>query len=141
MRQLTQRNIQTLTDGKRHWSEKKKHLIRIAKQIGIIIKSDEELKYLIEVHCVNEDKRLTREFFLKSKTGEIMSEFTPTDVKGNFDVVTEPIIGNKYHISWAYSGARFKLIRIENEYCFLDNPRYKRDTLLKCKISELRALR
>jgi len=138
---LTQKQIYQLTEGKKHWSEKKQHLIKLAKNFGITISTDEELKYLIENHCPNEERRIKKQFFIDSQTGKRKTHLTPTDIKGDFTKITHPVIGVKYHISWAFSGAVFKLVKVEGDTCYLDNPKYKRDTLLKCKVSELRGLR
>ena len=140
-RPLTQKQIYQLTEGKKHWSEKKQHLIKLAKNFGITITNDEELKYLIEVHCINEDKRIRKQFFIDSQTGKRRNHLTPTDVKGDFTKIIRPVIGVKYHISWAFSGAVFVLKKIEGDTCYLDNPKYKRTRLLTCKVSELRGLR
>jgi hypothetical protein len=140
-RPLTQKQIFALTDGKKHWSEKKQHLIKLAKNFGITITTDDDLKYLIEVHCQNEEKRIKKQFFIDSQTGKRKTHLTPTDVKGDFTKITRPVIGVKYHISWAFSGAVFKLVKVEGDTCYLDNPKYKRKQLLTCKISELRGLR
>lgn len=140
-RPLTQKKIFALTDGKKHWSDKKQHLIKLAKNFGITITTDDELKYLIEVHCPNEEKRIKKQFFIDSQTGKRKTHLTPTDVKGGFTIITNPVIGVKYHISWAFSGAVFKLVKVEGDTCYLDNPKHKRETLLKCKVSELRGLR
>lgn len=140
-RPLKQKQIYQLTEGKKHWSEKKQHLIKVAKNFGITISTDEELKYLIEIHCPNEERRIKKQFFIDSQTGKRKTHLTPTDVKGDFTKITRPVIGVKYHISWAFSGAVFKLVKVEGDTCYLDNPKYKRDTLLKCKVSELRGLR
>jgi hypothetical protein len=138
---LTKNQIFVLTEGKKHWSEKKQHLIKLAKSFGITISSETELQYLIEHHCPNEEKRIKKQFFIDSQSGKIKTHLTPTDVKGYFDKITNPIIGANYHISWAFSGAVFKLVKIQGDTCFLDNPKYKRKQLLTCKISELRGLR
>lgn len=139
---LTTNQIFILTNGrKKHWSEKKDYLIGKAKNFGIKISSDEELKYLIEIHCPNEDKRIKKQFFIDSQTGKRKTYLTPTDVKGDFEKVTSAVVGEKYHISWAFSGAVFVLKKIEKDICYLDNPKYKRDRLLTCKLSELRQLR
>ncbi len=138
---LSQKQIFQLTEGKKHWSEKKHHLIKLAKNFGITITNDDELQYLIEVHCPNEDMRIRKKFFDDSKSGKIKTRFTPTDVKGDFIKITTPVIGVKYHISWAFSGAVFKLVKVEGDICYLDNPKHKRKELLTCKISELRGLR
>ncbi len=140
-RQLTQNQIYQLKYGKKHWSEKKQHLIKLAKNFGISINNDEELKELVEVHCTNEENRIKKQFFIDSQTGKIKTHLTPTDVKGDFIKITQPIIGVKYHISWAFSGAVFKLVKIEGNTCYLDNPKYKRKQLLTCKLDELRGLR
>ena len=140
LKSLTQNQIFKLTTGK-HWSEKKRHLIKLAKNFGIVIETDEQLKYLIEVHCPNEEERIKKQFFIDSQTGKRKTHLTPTDVKGDFIKINRPVIGVKYHISWAFSGAVFKLVKIEGDICYLDNPRHKRKQLLTCKISELRGLR
>lgn len=140
-KQLTRNQIYALTLGKRHWSDKKPFLIKTAKSFGIHIQSDEELRYLIEVHCPNEEKRIRKQFFIDSQTGKRKTHLTPTDVKGDFILVGKPIVGKRYHISWAFSGAVFVLKRIEGDICYLDNPRNKRTNLLTCKTSELRGLR
>lgn len=138
---LTKNQIFTLTNGKKHWSEKKQHLLKLAKNYGIKISTDDELQYLIEVICPRERKRIKREFFMDSQSGKRKTHLTPTDVKGNFEVSTEFIIDKKYHISWAFSGAVFVLKHIKGDICYLDNPKYKRKTLITCKKSELRELR
>jgi len=141
MKQLTRNQIRSLTDGSKHWTEKKEHLIKTAKSYGLYILSDEDLQILMEEHIPSEEVRLLGEFMDKSKSGALRNSFTPTDVKGDFKEVTEPIIGRKYHVSWAYSGAVFVLVKMEGSICYLDNPRHKRKQYLKCKISELRHLR
>lgn len=137
---LSQNQILALTGGK-HWSEKKQHLIKLAKNFGITISNDEELKYLIEVHCPNEEKRIKKQFFIDSQTGKRKTNLTPTDIIGDFLKINRPVIGVKYHISWAFSGAVFVLKKVEGDICYLDNPRNKRKQLLTCKVSELRGLR
>lgn len=137
-RPLTQNQIYLFTEGKKHWSDKKQHLIKLAKSFGITITTDEELKYLIEVHCTNEDKRIKKQFFIDSQTGKRKTHLTPTDVKGTFEKLETPICGKRYHISWAFSGAVFVLKKIEGDICYLDNPKRKRKQLLTCKVSELR---
>lgn len=140
-KRLTKKQICSLLDGKKHWSEKKGHLIKLARNFGIVINTDEELQYLIEKHCDNEWKRIEKQFFIDSQSGKRMTHLTPTDVKGGFTTITNPVIGVKYHISWAFSGAVFVLRKVEGDICYLDNPKNKRGTLLTCKLSELRGLR
>jgi len=70
---LTQNQINQLIGGK-HWSEKKQHLIKLAKNFGIVIETDEQLQYLIEVHCPNEEVRIKKQFFIDSQTGKIITE-------------------------------------------------------------------
>ena len=67
---------------------------------------------------------------MESKLGIRKTNLTPTDVKGDFDAITTPVINNKYHISWAFSGAVFKLVKVEGDVCYLDNPKYKRNFTL-----------
>lgn len=141
---LTQHQISALTEGKKHWSLKKKHLIGLCKSWGIIVseaKADGFLEWLFEMHIPREKKRLAREYFEKTQSGKIKNNLTPTDVKGDFVEVTNPKIGGLYHISWAFSGAYFRLVRIEGEIAYMDNPKHKRRELLKCKVSELRSTR
>jgi hypothetical protein len=138
---LSRKQINVLTEGKKHWSEKKDHLIKRAKNYGIIIQNDEELRELVEVHCPNEEKRIRREYFKDSLSGKRWNNITPTDVKGTFEKVDKPVIGQRYHISWAFSGAIFVLKKIEGDLCYLDNPKYKRDKLLTCKVEQLRKSR
>jgi hypothetical protein len=106
-----------------------------------VISTEEELKYLIEIHCPNEKLRIKNQFFIDSQTGKIKTHLTPTDVKGNFAKINNPVINEKYHISWAFSGAVFKLVKVEGDICYLDNPKYKRQQLITCKVTELRGLR
>lgn len=61
--------------------------------------------------------------------------------ENNFQKAENPVIGKRYHIAWAYSGAVFKLVRIEGDKCFLDNPKHKRENLLECNISDLLEVR
>lgn len=139
--QLTQNQIHQLTLSKKHWSKRKEYLIKLAKNFGVTINTDDELGYLIDVHCPNENKRLRRKFFNDSQSGKIRTHLTPTDVKGDFGKVVNPVIGVKYHLSWAFSGAVFKLVKVDGDTCYMDNPKHKRKELLVCKISELRKIR
>lgn len=52
-------------------------------------------------------------------------------------------IGQKYHVSWAYRGARFKLMELDPDgiHAYLDNPKYKRKKWLKVKVDDLRDTR
>lgn len=138
---LTQNQIRSLQEGKKHWSLKTKHITKLAKNFGITISTNEEICYLIEIVCPKEEARIKKQFFIDSQTGKRMTHLTPTDVKGNFTKIINPVIGVKYHISWAFSGAVFKLVKVEGDTCYLDNPKYKRKQLLTCKVSELRGLR
>jgi hypothetical protein len=137
---LTQKQIWQLTEGKKHWSAKEQYLIKLIKNFGYNV-MPEELGYFIEVVVPQEQARIKKQFFIDSQTGKRKTHLTPTDVKGDFTKITNPVVGVKYHISWAFSGAVFKLVKLEGDTCYLDNPKYKRETLLKCKVSELRGLR
>lgn len=141
---LTKKQVQTLmcecSNTKRHWTDKKPHIINIIKTFGYNI-SELELDYFINVHLKNEHDRLKKQYFIDSQTGKIKTNLTPTDIKGTFTKVESPIIGKKYHISWAFSGAVFILKSIDGDVCYLDNPKYPRSKLITCKISELRNLR
>ena len=55
-------------------------------------------------------------------------------------LVDDPVIGNLYHLSWAYSGARFRLVRIEGQEVWLDNPRNKRKKLIRTTKNKLRRI-
>ena len=138
---LTQNQIRSLQEGKKHWSLKTKHITKLAKNFGITVSTDEEICYLIEIVCPREESRIKKQFFIDSQTGKRITHLTPTDVKGNFTKIINPVVGVKYHISWAFSGAVFKLVKVEGDTCYLDNPKHKRKDLLKCKVSELRGLR
>lgn len=137
---LTQKQIYCLREGKKHWSLKINYITKLAKNFGIII-TEEEVGYMIETVCTREEARIKKQFFIDSQTGKLKTFLTPTDVKGDFEKVITPVVGFKYHISWAFSGAVFKLVKVENENCYLDNPKHKRKDLLKCRVSELRGLR
>ena len=52
--------------------------------------------------------------------------------------VKNPEIGNIYHLSWAYSGARFRLVRIEGQEIWLDNPIKSRKKLIRTTVDKLR---
>lgn len=141
---LTQNQIFRLTDGKKHWSKKTNHIMTLIRSFQIPVTED-QLPWFMDIFIPQEEKRIQREYYNKSQTGEIRSKFTPTDVKGDFPPIQNPIVGMKYHISWAHSGAVFKLIEIKGDTCYVDNPKYGREKqglpLLKCKTSELRGLR
>lgn len=136
---LTRKQIFELTKGDRYWWEKREHLIRLAGCFGIVIKTDGELKNLIEVHCLNEARRIRKKDIKNGRSKK--TNLIPTDKRGGFAKVGKPVVGYKYHISWAFSGAVFKLVKIDGDVCYLDNPKYKREKLLECKVSELRGLR
>lgn len=138
---LTMKQIDTLTLGKKHWSEKPKHILSLFKSWFGFPLDPEKLEWFMEELVPAAKKRLQREYFDKSQKGIIKTKFTPTDVNGGFSVITRPVIGCKYHISWAFKGAVFKLVKIDGDVAYLDNPKHKRKELLKCKVSELRALR
>lgn len=137
---LSQKQIYALTEGSKHWSKKQQYLIKLIKNFGYTI-TPEQLGHFIDVIVPQEQARIKRQFFLDSKSGKIKTHLTPTDIKGDFTKITNPVIGVKYHISWAFSGAVFKLIKVEGDTCYLDNPKHKRDKLITCKVSELRGLR
>jgi hypothetical protein len=129
--------------GKKHWSTKIPHAIGIIKTFYKEI-TPSELEWFLELYVPAEKKRLHQEFMSKSASGELHNKFTPTDVSrdlGNeFDVVIDPVIGVKYHLSWAYKGAVFVLKHVEGDHCYLDNPKHPRKQLLKAKIIDLRGL-
>jgi len=140
LKPLTQNQILVLTSGKKHWSKKIPFLMSRIISFGNKI-TEEDLPYFMDVYIASEDKRIRREYFNKSQTGEIKTKFTPTDIDGRFIPVDKPEIGKKYHISWAFKGAVFVLKKIEGDVAYLDNPKHKRSELLKCNLSELRHTR
>ena len=128
--------------GKKKWYDKKSHMINIFNgwtNIGTRIDEGNLEEFITGVQ--KEKKRRQQEFFKASQEGKIQSKFTPSDKRtGSYDKVTEPKIGDKYHVSWAFKAAVFKLKKIEGNYAFLDNPKYKRKELLKVKLEDLRHL-
>lgn len=124
---------------RKHWTTRRHVVLGQLKAYQLDIK-DEELDHFMNVFIPSEVKRVKRARWDKIQKGIIKSPYTPTDVKGTFDIVENPKIGAKYHISWAYSGAQFKLIEIKGDIAYLDNPKYRRNKLLQCKVSELRHL-
>lgn len=127
---LTEKQIFQLTQGKKPWYEKKEHLIRIAKGFGILCETDDDLYQLVEIHCPKERQRLDKK----------AQDYYRTDKYG-FAKVKDPQIGGKYHLAWAVKQAVFVLVRIEGHIGLFDNPIYKRDGLLRSKLSDIRALR
>jgi len=129
--------------SKRHWSTKIPHAISIIKTFYKEI-TPSELEWFLEHYVPAEKKRLHQEFMSKSATGELHNRFTPTDVSrelgSEFNIVVKPLIGAKYHLSWAYKGAVFVLKSIDGDYCYLDNPKHPRKELLKAKITDLLGL-
>ena len=131
--------------GKTKWYDKKPHLIKMFngwKNLGFTITEDNLEEFLDS--CKQETKRREIEHFHKSQTGEVQSKYTPADKSDvPFGAVDSPVIGSKYHLSWAFKGAVFRLKKLDedNIHCYLDNPKYKRKDLHKAKIGDLRALR
>lgn len=76
------------------------------------------------------------------RSWEIQTRYTPT-VNSSilFNNVSDPKPWKIYHIAWAYKGAKFRLRKIEFPYAYMDNPKHKRDELLKVKLSDLRERR
>lgn len=140
LKPLTQNQIYVLTSGKKHWSKKIPFIMSRIISFGNKI-TENDLPYFMDVYIPSEEKRIKRDFFNKSQTGEIKSKFTPTDIDGKFIPVDKPIIGKRYHISWAFKGAVFVLKKIEGDIAYLDNPKNRRTTLLKCNLNELRHIR
>lgn len=71
------------------------------------------------------------------------TKFTATDIDGTFEAVTDAKVGTLYHLSWAFKAAVFRLVSIEEDgiYGQVDNPKYKRTSPLKIKLSDLRKTR
>ncbi len=143
---LTSRQVDTLEfqiSGKKHWSQKTKHLLGIIKSFYRDI-TEEGLEWFLETYLPAERKRLYVEMRLKASSDQINNKFTPTAVahqlSGNFSNVEVPRIGQKYHLSWAFKGSVFVLVKIDGDFCYLDNPKRKRKDLLKAKVSDLRNL-
>ena len=130
---------------KKHWSNKKIHAIKLIKPYQKDI-TEEDLQWYIEKYIPSEVKRHKVEYFNKSQKGLINIKYTPTDVANKkfntpFSEINRSHIGGKYHLSWAFKAAVFVLKRIEGEYGWVDNPKHKREQLLKIKLSDLRKLR
>lgn len=145
MIQLTRKQVNAVrvgTLGKKHWTEKKKSMIGIIKGFYKDITED-NLEWFIEEFVPSEEKRIKREYFQKCQTGEINSTYTPTKFDETFEKVDNPIIGAKYHLYWAFKAAVFRLVKFDEDgiHCYMDNPKYQRENLLKTKISDLRKLR
>jgi len=85
------------------------------------------------------DKR--REWFRKTQTWEIKNKYTPVQLDDYFVTPINPVIGRCYHLSWSFRWAKFVLKKIDWDTVYLDNPKNKRDTLLKAKKSDLRLMR
>ncbi|MEM6737414.1 MAG: hypothetical protein AAF620_15240 [Bacteroidota bacterium] len=143
---LTDRQLSTLdlnfNLGKKPWNEKTNHLLKLIQSFqnveGVCLQNMQQFKEAFEY----EIKRRKVEHFRKSQEGTIQSKFTPCDKAAQeFDKVRNPKMGEIYHVSWAFKGAKFKLKRIEGNLAYLDNPKYKRKELLKAKLEDLRALR
>ena len=137
--------IQTeLIYSKRNWRDKIPHALKILRNFYRDIDIS-NIEWYLEVYVPSEDKRIKKEFMQKSSIGELHNKYTPTDVSNtlgrNFTPVISPIVGEKYHVSWAFKGAVFTLKRIEGEYAYLDNPKHKRKVLLKVLIQDLRNLK
>ena len=143
--QLTKRQIERINyeclGTKKHWSEKPKHCISIIKSFYKEI-DESKLEWFLEKFVPSEEKRIKVQFFVDSQTGKINTHLTPTDVDGNFDAIETPIIGRKYHLSWAFKAAVFVLVSIDNDkvHGYVDNPKYKRAWPMKIKLSDLRKL-
>lgn len=145
MTQLTKNQISAVRRaacGKKHWSEKKKHIIGVVKSFYKDL-NEENLQWFIEEFVPSEEKRIQKEYFQKSQTGEINSAYTPTKFDETFQKVETPVIGMKYHLAWAFKAAVFRLVKLDGDgiHCYVDNPKYRREELLKTKISDLRKLR
>lgn len=138
---LTRHQCDLLRRSKEDWRNRKLHISNLAKSFGIDADRPEVLEYLMEKHLPAEWHRLAKERREKIRTGVITNKYTPTEVGETFAPVVNPRIHGRYHISWAYRGAVFVLVKMEGDTCYMDNPKRKRKILLKCKISDLRSLR
>ncbi len=127
---------------KRPWTEKIDFCIKLIKPFYKDI-TPENLKWFLEEFVPSEEKRLRKQYFIDCQTGKRNTNITPTDVDGSFGKVEIPHIGVKYHISWAFKGACFVLKRLDDDgiHGYVDNPKHKREKLLKIKLSDLRKLR
>ena len=132
---------------KKHWSTKKDHLVKV---INNMLKSynisyqvtHDTLEHFINV--IERERTLSdQERYKKLRSGEYQSpQVTPTEnATYAFATVSEPVIGQKYHLSWAYKGAIFVLVEIDGSTIYLDNPKYRRKKLLRAKLSDLRHTR
>lgn len=122
--------------SKRSWKDKKPHVVR---QINSRLTSwnieplvaestlEDFLKYL-----ESQIPRLRREYYKKKACDSATESFEP---------IVKPVIGTKCHVSYLHRGAQFVIRAIDNTYAYLDNPKHKRATLLKAKLTDLRKLR
>lgn len=116
-------------------------LLEVLKTFGISTSIEDIEKVWTKQYVENLKKQSRREWFRKTQTWEIINRYTPIYIDDTFITPVNPVIGRSYHLSWAFKWARFILKKIEGETVYLDNPKHKRDTLLKAKKSDLRLTR
>lgn len=99
--------------SKKDWRLKIPHILSMVSNWKNLDKIDESNLEDFIISCEKEHKQRQIDYFKKCQTGEIQSAFTPTDKsKNQFKTITKPVIGGKYHLSWAFKGALFKLVKI-----------------------------
>lgn len=98
---LTQNQIDSLTSGKKHWSEKQKHILDSFKSWFGFPLDPEKVEWLMEVFVPKEQKRLNQERYQRNKS----------ESKG-YTKVLEPKIGELYHLSWALNGCVWRLTKL-----------------------------
>ena len=147
---LTERQLNSFENQiftKRHWSTKKDHLVKVINNMLKSYNIDHQVTHdTLEnfITIIEKERALSdQERYEKFRSGEYQSpQVTPTkNATYAFSTVSEPVIGQKYHLSWAYKGAIFVLVEIDGNTIYLDNPKYRRKKLLKAKLSDLRHTR
>ncbi len=124
----------------RHWTEKRLHFTNMLKSMQIKVK-EEDLEHFMDVIVPSEEQRHYNIYLEKTKSGELQNKYTPTDKSSTvFKKTEKPVLGKKYHLSWAYKASVFVLRKIEGEYCYVSNPKYNKEKLIKTRLDSLREL-
>ncbi len=116
-------------------------LLWVLKSFWIQASLDDIINVWTKQYIDNLIKDKRREWFRKTQTWEIKNRYTPVQLDDYFVTPINPVIGRRYHLSWSFRWARFVLKKIDWDIVYLDNPKNKRDTLLKAKKSDLRLMR
>jgi len=101
----------------------------------------EQLEWFYNEWLNNQWKRMKRERFLKAQSGELDIAHTPLHLsKTKFDEVLIPEIGNWYHLTWAFKGAKFQLKSIEKDKGVVWTGKTK-NKLMQINLKDLRHLK